>query len=86
MMKRLAGRGGNLTSAEILGVAVGDLNSLKQQDCCGTEFGENRARMANVSAPPPGVTCPQGMLTRGNTTAQLLPKEDIFRIPGSDLG
>jgi len=49
-------------------VPVSDLNSLKQQDCCGREFRENGATMADVSAPPPGATCPQGMLARGDTT------------------
>jgi len=58
-------------------VPVSDLDSLKQQDCCGRESRENGGRMADVSAPPPGVTYPQGMLARRSTTA---PRGHIFRI------
>jgi len=54
-------------------VPVSDLDSLKQQDCCGRESRENGARRANVSSPPQGVRSLKGTLR---------PQEDtrIFRI------
>jgi len=41
--------------------SVSHLNSLKQQRRFCRELRENEARMANVSAPPAGVTSPQGV-------------------------
>jgi len=56
-------------------VSVGDVNSLKQQRSFCREFREDEARMANVSAPPKGVTSPKGMRSRKGT---LLLQEDTF--------